>query len=878
MGERSEFKTLREWTPMTRFLQKIPLKAQRGLFTHDLNLTCVDCLPDYLVLGTNVGIVYWYDRRKDELQRLRCENTSSPIICIRVVSTIDFMVAAGSEDGNVSVFQIPKPEPVATPVPKPVKSRQIERFTISGLHLGPVSALEWSPNGMNLFSGDRSGIIVLTEIDFYMHLSKSREVLNEKYEVVQLSYRSGAGIPQGKLLLVSTVYRTTLCSWRQEERTWKVMQLGQRERKSLGQFGATFYHPVGVGNAHHRDIIFASRPGLRLWQAGLDGIVQQTLIFKDALMCPHPSIMLVNPVPSRFKQTKVPSEKNLSRRRDSEEKTEERHGLNRPDSAGGFQHQVGFLHPFEDGLLVAHWKGPNGSILVLDPEDTGVIASVKTGTGGLRSIISVAVTPALPTMEQSHSNEDSDSLEKGPEIFVLEGGRSLIRISNLPDYHYSKAGLEEPEESIGSSMRSLFASTIFPPSLIPSPAPLLKDLTASFLELTTGPGVSHLKVDREGESSSSSRGDAGSSMEAAAANPPSPQVQGVMYPREKGPKHLGVIMADEAVEVPPVLDMPFEEIPALHISSVDGAAASSGDAGRGMGAEAPVLSSGVFEEILYKPKKRKKKKKKSSTSAPVIIEPEGSSTRSTASEEDTSQKVSRDGLEEGEGVGAVGGQITQEGEPSREGRVPRRLPLSEAMVRSRWSQEVIASNLSPRSSVVEEGQVGRVEMWLPSMPLAPDLRSPTSIQQDVESKEELLAKLLDLKPISSQPVPKLSAMQGHDLSPEPLIETHPDSVTAGLQQNYEPLCWFLDTSVNIDAVRVDASSYQKKRKGQQVASGAAVVKSPPRMAGEGPMVPPPWLKEAPERSGEEEGGDAQDQARSTADKDSDSDWEVIEVP
>ena len=45
---------------------------------------------------------------------------------------------------------------------------QVERYTISGLHKAPVSAVEWSLNGMKLFSGDRLGLVVHTEIDFYL--------------------------------------------------------------------------------------------------------------------------------------------------------------------------------------------------------------------------------------------------------------------------------------------------------------------------------------------------------------------------------------------------------------------------------------------------------------------------------------------------------------------------------------------------------------------------------------------------------------------------------------------------------------------------------------------------------------------------------------
>ena len=54
------------------------------------------------------------------------------------------------------------------------------------------------------------------------HLSKSSELLNEKYSVVQLSYQQG-------LLLVSTIYRTILVHGNQNT---KVFQVGQKERKT----------------------------------------------------------------------------------------------------------------------------------------------------------------------------------------------------------------------------------------------------------------------------------------------------------------------------------------------------------------------------------------------------------------------------------------------------------------------------------------------------------------------------------------------------------------------------------------------------------------------------------------------------------------------
>lgn len=49
---------------------------------------------------------------------------------------------------------------------------QVDRYTISGSHTSSVTAIEWNMNGMKLFSGDKNGLVVITEIDFNM-VSKS---------------------------------------------------------------------------------------------------------------------------------------------------------------------------------------------------------------------------------------------------------------------------------------------------------------------------------------------------------------------------------------------------------------------------------------------------------------------------------------------------------------------------------------------------------------------------------------------------------------------------------------------------------------------------------------------------------------------------------
>lgn len=354
---------LREWAPLAILLQQIPAKIQNGIFTHDINFSCIDAVSEFIAIGTNYGLVYWYNREKQDLQRLRCENVNSKITCVQVISTVDYMVAAGNEHGVVTVFQIPKNPPDSLPDSlKPKQKKQVERYSISGLHSSAVTTVEWSKNGMKLFSGDQDGLVVLTEIDFYMHLSKSSELLNEKYSVVQLSYQQG-------LLLVSTTLRTILVN---RNENGKVTQVGQKERKTLGKLGAVFGYRQNYGQDL---VIYASRPGLRLWQADKNGTVSKTLIFKDAVRSRHTEVELLNPAPESSKK-------------------------NRGEPT------FGVVLPFCDDLLVTY---SDDIIYVVNPQ-TIAITSIVTD---LRRVTDVACTK--------------------DEIFILEGERNILRIAYYPE-------------------------------------------------------------------------------------------------------------------------------------------------------------------------------------------------------------------------------------------------------------------------------------------------------------------------------------------------------------------------------------------------------------------------------------------------------------
>ncbi|XP_032520147.2 WD repeat-containing protein CG11141 [Danaus plexippus] len=334
---------VREWTPCSHILNLIPARIQNGLFSNELCLTCVDAVSEYIALGTNVGLVYWYDRKKGNIQRLRCEASTTPITYVKIVSTVDYMVGAGNAAGQVTVFQIPKEHPENLPDNfKPKVEPKVERYTIGDLHKSKITAIEWSKNGMRLFSGDKNGVIIMTEIDFYMHLCKSMEIVNEEHEIVQMSYYQNA-------LLVSSLYRSIVCE--RQDAKWSVTQLGKKERKTLCGVGAVWQHSYARGGGA---AAYCARRGLRVWRADRDGTVQQTLLFKEAISNPLTVAELLNP--SQKKHSHAEREYNF-----------------------------GPLFVFREHFLVSH----NEHILyILDPRSLTAVAVVDD----LRRILSVSVS------------------------------------------------------------------------------------------------------------------------------------------------------------------------------------------------------------------------------------------------------------------------------------------------------------------------------------------------------------------------------------------------------------------------------------------------------------------------------------------------------
>ena len=103
-----------------------------------------------------------YNRQTGELNRLWCSDRKTAISRVALVETVDFMVAAGNVEGQLTIFQIPRPvDPNMSrfvAVPSSLSDgKEAEYFTIQGAHKCTVTAIAWAVNGMKLFSGDKSG-------------------------------------------------------------------------------------------------------------------------------------------------------------------------------------------------------------------------------------------------------------------------------------------------------------------------------------------------------------------------------------------------------------------------------------------------------------------------------------------------------------------------------------------------------------------------------------------------------------------------------------------------------------------------------------------------------------------------------------------------
>ncbi|XP_053700425.1 tectonin beta-propeller repeat-containing protein 2 [Synchiropus splendidus] len=344
---------LREFCPLYYLLNAIPAKVQRGFRTVVVYLTALDSSSDFIAVGSSIGMLYLYCRRRAHMNKYSLEGKSDAITAVKILSCFDDLVAVGTASGHVIIFQLVSP--------LPGRNKQLRRYNVVGLHKGTVTALAWSTNGMKLFSGDDKGRVVFTSLDLVQGVCNPVLLLEESASIVQLDYSH-------QVLLVSTLHRSLLYCTQKPE----VTQLGSKPRKSSGRFGACFLPAL----CKQSDLqVFAARPGLRLWRSDIRGQVEDTRLLKPLFNAEFPQFEL----------------------------------FPRPDSVGGCrppERQLGLMSCFLKEAWILSWN--EYSVYVLDCvkeeivgalESSGDIVSVSCSDNeifilkGDRDIIRLSDTP-----------------------------------------------------------------------------------------------------------------------------------------------------------------------------------------------------------------------------------------------------------------------------------------------------------------------------------------------------------------------------------------------------------------------------------------------------------------------------------------------------
>ncbi|KAL3873059.1 hypothetical protein ACJMK2_036220 [Sinanodonta woodiana] len=274
---------LREHEPLTLLLSLIPRKIQKGMLgvQSQLNLICIDAMEDFIALGSNVGILFLYDRNKGSVERLKSESSNDTVTCVKLHYGLDYQVAFGVSSGAIYIFQLPSM--------LIGHSKQLLRVVVADLHTSPLTSIAWSHNGMRVYSGDKTGHVGETQVDFLEGQCKSSVLLVEpNTEIVQLCH-------DHKSVLISTLHRCVILPTSSRKPTSTdegsgLIQVGQTNRKIPLSLGACFI----PGLCKPEDAqLYAARPGFRIWKANMDGSVSSTLIFKDLLSQPHAEIQVL---------------------------------------------------------------------------------------------------------------------------------------------------------------------------------------------------------------------------------------------------------------------------------------------------------------------------------------------------------------------------------------------------------------------------------------------------------------------------------------------------------------------------------------------------------------------------------------------------------
>ncbi|XP_017880280.1 Hermansky-Pudlak syndrome 5 protein homolog [Ceratina calcarata] len=288
--------------------------------TQRIKYTCFNTSPNYIILGSTSGSVYLFLRKPCSFVQLI--PLSEGAVSYVLISPDEKTIALTTTRGVVCLVAL-KPSP--------------KLIAISMEHVNEqINCLCWNDNSSEVYIGDENGKVSVMVLSIFtvngMFQAPACMLMNLDSGIVQLSFSS-------PLLLVSTLTRCYICDTVQEQ----YKQIGNKARN--GAFGACFYKTLSkektpvitqkdeklvnekgsfnfIIDANNKvpeenfAQVFCARPGSRLWEVSVNGVVMKTHQFKEALAVPPATICRPNfrkPVyEKQLEQTWLPQSINFS--------------------------------------------------------------------------------------------------------------------------------------------------------------------------------------------------------------------------------------------------------------------------------------------------------------------------------------------------------------------------------------------------------------------------------------------------------------------------------------------------------------------------------------------------------------------------------------
>lgn len=229
----------------------LPLKA-----TQRIKYTCFEVSQNFIIFGASSGGLYVFRRQPCEFIQL-LPNKEGSVTQI-AVSKDEELIAFGTQKGIVCILQRNE---------NGVGAKLINKSTE---HLGhEITTMEWTSRNQ-IYFGDCNGKVT----SIYVSLFVRKAIFQTPpYTMIELDSKVIQIDSADDILVISTLTRCYVCDMSKEQ----FKQIGQKPRD--GDYGCCIV-------SWNEKKIFSARPGSRIWEAELNGVVKSTHQLKYCLAIP----------------------------------------------------------------------------------------------------------------------------------------------------------------------------------------------------------------------------------------------------------------------------------------------------------------------------------------------------------------------------------------------------------------------------------------------------------------------------------------------------------------------------------------------------------------------------------------------------------------